>query len=223
MTSSRLSSILSYMQSFGFTSSELTVFKKLNTPQKIQDFLNSIPSNYEETCRSPRKVLEVGKAQCVEGALFAAAALRVHGEKPLLVDLVTTADDQDHVLAVFKKYNHWGAITKTNHPVLRYREPIYRSIHELVLSYFHEYFLDSGKKTLRTYSNPFNLTQFDSIHWMTTEEDVWDIPAALDDSPHHAILTPAMTKNLRKADPIEREATKITEWPEGTQHKPRIT
>jgi hypothetical protein len=200
------------METYGLTTQELRVLKKLNTPAKIQDFLNSIPSNAEETCYSPRMVLKMGKAQCMEGAMLAALALRLHGQKPLVVDLVSTKDDVDHVMAVFQQHGHWGAITKTNHPVLRYREPIYKNIRELVMSYFHEYFLDSGKKTLRTYSRPFDLSKFDTRGWVTAEEDIWYIPDELDNSPHYNILTPGMIRTLRKADNIEIEATKATEW-----------
>src|SRR5690606_22648808 len=138
---------------FGFTKDELKIIKKLNTPSKIQDFLNSLEINIEEdgdTSYSPRTVLKKRKAHCVEGAVLAAAILRFHGQKPLILDLETSNDDFDHVIALFNKNGYWGAISKTNHAVLRYREPVYKTIRELVMSYFHEYFLNkNGKKTLR--------------------------------------------------------------------------
>ena len=127
---------------FGFNKKEVRVFRKLNSPKKIQDFLNKIPINFEEkgdTFISPRKILETNKCHCIEGALFAALALRFHGYKPLVVDLTSSNDDYDHVIAVFKKHGKWGAISKTNHGVLRYREPVYSNIRELVMSFFHEY------------------------------------------------------------------------------------
>ena len=201
---------------FGFTKEEIAVFKQLNTPKKIQDFLNKIPANFEpdgDTVLSPRKVLKENRAHCMEGAMFAAAALRFHGHKPLVLDLTTVKDDDDHVVAVFKHQGHWGAISKTNHAVLRYREPIYKSIRELVMSYFHEYFTNhDGKKTLRSYSMPVDLSRFDKQGWMTSEEDVWYVPEYLFEVEHKPILSRSQIAMLRKADKIEVKAGKIVEW-----------
>ena len=199
---------------FDFSSREFKTFRRLNTPQKIQDFLNSIPINFEEkgeTLMSPRRVLREKKAHCMEGALLAAAALWMNGEKPLLLDIKTTKDDMEHVVALFKKFGRWGAISKTNHVVLRYREPVYKSVRELAMSYFHEYFLDSGKKTMRSFSGPFDLRRFGK-EWLTSEKNLWYISKALDKSPHEKILTPVMAKKLRKADLIEAKAGKLKEW-----------
>ncbi len=199
----------------GFNKEELKLIKKLNTPKKVQDFINSLKANFEpngDECKSPRKVLEKKEAHCIEGAILAAAILRIHGHKPLLVDLKTTRNDYEHVLAVFKQDGHWGAITKTNHAVLRYREPVYKNIRELVMSYFHEYFLDNGKKTLRSYSNPVNLSKFDNKNWATSKKDLWYIDEYLDKVKHYPILNKKQIKNLRKADKIEIEAGKIVEW-----------
>ncbi len=199
---------------FNLTEIELTVFKQLSTPAKIQDFLNELPFNFEkrgDTCISPCRVLEHKKAHCLEGALFAAAVLWFHGEKPLLLDLKSTNKDFDHVVALFKHDRYWGAISKTNHAVLRYREPVYKTIRELALSYFHEYFLDDGTKTLRSYSKPFNLKKFGK-QWVTAETNLWDIGGALDDSPHLPILSESAIQNLRKADRVEIEAGKIVEY-----------
>jgi hypothetical protein len=205
------------MEKFGFTRVELAVFKRLSTPQKIQDFLETLPVNFErdgETIRSPRRVLRDRTAHCLEGALFAAAALYVHGELPLIVNLKTTDRDVDHVLAVFRRSGRWGAITKTNHAVLRYREPVYKSIRELAMSYFHEYFLDDGKKTMRSFSKPLDLRKFNSRGWMTDEEDLWYVSKALDLVPHERILSLAALRGLRRADRIEIKAGKLTEWRE---------
>ncbi len=194
---------------------ERRIFERLSTPVRIQDYLERIPANFEqtgETCRSPRRVLRDRTAHCVEGALFAAAALWYHGQVPLLLDLKTTTDDLEHVVALFRRGLYWGAISKTNHVVLRYREPIYRSVRELAMSYFHEYFLDNGKKTLRSFSRPFDLRVKRHQGWVTTLDDLWELCQALDDSPHETILTPAMVRGLRRADPIEREAGKIVQW-----------
>lgn len=199
-----------------WTKEEQRILQSLSTPTKIQDFLNTLEFRIvgtNETCASPRSVLHHRQAQCMEGAMFAAAALRFHGHKPLIVDLVATKHDADHVIAVFKVDNHWGAISKTNHGVLRYREPVYRSIRELVMSYFHEYFLQSNrKKTLRSFSKPIDLTCFDSLNWETNSEPNWFIPEYLTTLPHTPILTKKQIANLRLADPIEVTMAAIEEW-----------
>jgi len=200
---------------FGLNEKELKILKKLNTPKKIQDFLNKIPINFEEkgdTCKSPRTVLKENKAQCMEGAMLAAAALRVNGKKPFIVDLTANEKDFDHVICVFKRKGKWGAIGKTNHAVLRYREPIYKDIRELVMSFFHEYFDDNGKKNLRSYSLPIDLSRFDHLNWMSSKEELWEIPEYLANVKHFKILNKSQIAGLRKADKIEIEAGKLTEW-----------
>ncbi len=196
---------------FGLSPHEESVFKKLATPVQIQDFLNTLSYNFEtggETCRSPRQVLVHGCAHCLEGAYLAAAILWYHGERPLLLDLRSTRRDLDHVVALFRRNGYWGAISKTNHAVLRYREPIYKSIRELALSYFHEYFLDTGEKTLREYSRAFSLQRY-GTDWITSTEDLWEIGADLDDSPHTSLVPPGLV--LRKADTVEIAAGKLVE------------
>lgn len=191
---------------------EERLFKKLTTPAKIQDFINTLSVNFEErgdTCMSPREVLKYKKAQCMEGSLLAAAILEFHGNQPLLLDLKSNQKDFDHVVALFKKNGYWGAISKTNHVVLRYREPVYKTIRELALSYFHEYFLDDGKKTLLSYSKPFSLSRYKTKKWQIDAEPLWHIPEALDDSPHTPIVPKAQRALFRKADPIEIEAGKL--------------
>lgn len=200
---------------FGFNTNEVRILQKLNSPVKIQDFLESIPFNFEKqgiTLMSPRRVLREKKAHCIEGALLAAAALLVNGEKPLLMDLRSVDRDFDHVVSLFRIDDHWGAMSKTNHAVLRYREPIYKSPRELAMSYFHEYFLDDGKKTMRSFSRPFDLQKYRTLNWTTSEDDLWFIEQALDDSPHEQILTRAMLARLRSADKIEIDAGKLTQW-----------
>ncbi len=200
---------------FNLSKDEEKLFKKLSTPAKIQDWLCGISYNFEkggETCRSPREVMKHNMAHCIEGAYLAAAVLWYHGEEPLLLDLRSTKHDLDHVVAVFKRNGCYGAISKTNHAVLRYREPIYRTIRELALSYFHEYFLNDGTKTMRDYSKPFSLKKYGQL-WITDTEDLWEIGADLDDSPHYALLPKNMsTKSLRKADMVEIEAGKLVEY-----------
>ncbi len=193
---------------------EFRVLKKLDSPRKVQDFLDTVPINFErggETCMSPLRTLRRNRAHCMEGALLAALALWMHGRPPLIMDLKTSDDDVDHLVAVFKIGRHWGGITKTNHAVLRYREPVYRDLRELAMSFFHEYFLDSGKKTLRSYSEPFDLREWDP-NWMTSADDLWDLEAAIDESRHWSILSRQRIAGLRRADAIEVRAGKLKEW-----------
>lgn len=205
------------MNRFNYSSKEFALFRKLRTPAKIQDYLNSIPFNFEksgQTCFSPREVIKNKTAHCAEGAIFASAVLEFQGHKPLIMDLRSTTKpyDYDHVVAVYKKDGYFGAISKTNHAVLRYREPVYKTIRELVMSYFHEYFLDSGKKTLREYSDLLDLNKFNMLDWRTTSEQLFEIPAYLDDIKHHKILTPKQIKNLRKVDNIEIKMGELVEY-----------
>jgi len=206
---------------YDYNKEELDLFNKLSTPPKIQDFLNSLPFNFEkqgkktvETCMSPRMVIRQKAAHCMEGAIFAAAALEFHGRTPWVLDLRATAKpfDYDHVVAVFQENGYFGAVSKTNHAVLRYREPVYASVRELVMSFFHEYFLNDGRKTLREYSGPFDLSHFDKIQWRTSEKNLFEIPKHLDRVKHYPILSQKQIKNLRKADKIEIEAGRIVEW-----------
>jgi len=193
---------------------EFRVLKTLTTPRKIQDFLDTIPINKEtraETCTSPLVTLRRNKAHCMEGALVAALALWMHGQPPLILDLKSTPDDVDHLVALCRKDGYWGGITKTNHAVLRYREPIYRNVRELAVSYFHEYFIDSGKKTLRQYSRPYDLRKWTG-DWVTSKDDLWDLQNAIDDSPHLPLVTRRQIMNLRKADEMELRAGKLLEW-----------
>lgn len=193
---------------------EFDAFKKLTTPAKVQDFLDDFPINFEphgSTCRSPLYVLRQKKAQCLEGALLAAAIFWYHGKRPLLLDLETPDSDDDHVVTLFKQDGHWGAVSKTNHAVLRYRDPVFKTVRELVMSYFNEYFLDSGEKTLRRYSKPFDMLTFDD-DWLTTRRMMWNVEDEIIKSPHIKILTPKMTRELRPADPIEIAAGKLVEW-----------
>ena len=198
---------------YGLDHKELRILRKLKTPQQVQDFLNALPMNYSETCFSPRMVLRKRTAHCMEGAMLAALALRLQGRKPLVIDLKAVDRDLDHIVTIFQEGKYFGGISKTNHGVLRYREPVYRSIRELVMSYFHEYFLEDGKKTLRSYTNPINLSRFDPDGWMTDEEDVWYVPEAIDAAKHIPLFTKSQIAKFRRADKIERQMGKLTEWP----------
>ncbi len=191
------------MANQGFSPQEASLLRSLKTPEKIQRFLDEqIGYNKEKagpTCRSPRRVLRDLLAHCLEGALFGAAALRVNGHPPLLLDLEAVRDD-DHVLAIFRQNQAWGAIAKSNYAGLRYREPVYRTLRELAISYFEDYYNPKGEKTLRGYSRPVRLTRFDARDWMTAEEDVWFVSDYLFSIHHRALVTPAQARGLTRMD-----------------------
>jgi len=185
-----------------FLPAERAVFRRLATPEKIQRFLDGLEYNREtsgETCRSPRRVLRDRTAHCMEGALFGAAALRMLGHPALLLDLEAVRDD-DHVLAIFRDRGHWGAVAKSNYSGLRYREPVHRTLRELAMSYFEHYYNLKREKTLRNYSRPVNLRRFDTLAWMTAEEDVWTIPEYLVTIRHTPLLRKGMAARLNRVD-----------------------
>src|SRR5580692_9159913 len=186
-----------------FDAGQRKILRGLTTPVKIQRFLDDeIGYNMEtgvDTCYSPRTVLQKGVAHCMEGAMLAALALRRLGHPPLIVDLEAVRDS-DHVLAVYRAEGRWGALAKSDYSGLRSREPVYRTVRELVMSYFEHYYNPAGEKTLRTYSRPVNLTRFDRMGWMTAERDVWEIPNYLCEIRHTKLLTPRMERGLNKMD-----------------------
>ncbi|MFN0122376.1 MAG: hypothetical protein ACKV2V_17925 [Blastocatellia bacterium] len=191
---------------------ELAVLKKLRTPEKIQSFLDAeIGYNKEkdgETCRSPRRVLRDRVGHCAEGAFLAAAALRAHGHAPLIVDLEAVRDD-DHLLAVYRQHNHWGAIAKSNYSGLRFREPVYRNIRELVMSYYAHYYNLAGELTLRAFSRPVNLARFDRHGWETREDDLWDICEYFCTVPHSRVLPLPLERKRRRLDQRLFEAGRV--------------
>lgn len=182
-----------------FTPAELRKLRSLKNPYGVQKFLDDMPYHLEDTAWSPRRVLRERTSHCMEGAVFAAAALRAIGYPPLLLDF-EAQHDTDHVLAVFRVKEHWGAIAKSNYSGCRYREPVYRSLRELAMSYFNLYFNLRRERTLRTFSRPVNLTRFDSLHWMTSEKPVWYIPIYLCQVHHYQLLRPGMVKRLTRID-----------------------
>jgi len=185
---------------WGLTPAELRTLRALKTPAGIQKYLDELPYNLKYDARSPRKVLHDQTASCLEGGIFAAAALRVLGFPPLIFDLEADRDT-DHIVAIFKVRGHWGAVAKSNFTGCRYREPVYRSLRELAMSYFNIYFNLRWERTLRRYSRPVNLARFDRRKWMTTEKPIWFIAEHLLEIPHISLLTPAMEKRLRRVDP----------------------
>jgi len=171
----------------------------LDTPIKIQHYLNKLAYDPVPGTASPRRVMKEKKANCFEGALFAAAALRSLGRPPLVVDMRAVNDD-DHVLAVFRQNGAWGCVAKSNYTVLRFREPVYRSIRELMMSYFDVFFNPIGEKTLREYSAPFDLRRLDKDGWMMTEKDLSYIGDALDRARHYRVMSRKQIRRLQIAD-----------------------
>jgi len=201
-------------EDLGLTRAEFAVLRRLDTPEKIQAFLYGLAQNFEqdgETCHTVRVVLRDRRAHCIEGAVVAAAALWVHGEPPLLLDL-QAVHDFDHVVAVFRRNGCWGAISKTNGIGLRWRDPVYRSLRELAMSWFHEYYNKRDRKTLRTYSVPLDLRRIDPKVWVTAPNGAWDLVDVLEDLRHFRLVTPAQAKRLTRRDPFERKVGALLQY-----------
>jgi hypothetical protein len=182
-----------------FNEREWRLLRSLRSPEGIQRFLNSLAYHDSDTAWSPRRVLRERTAHCSEGAMLAAAAMRAIDYPPLIIDLIADRDD-DHVLAVYQKRGHWGSLAKSHFTGLRDRPPIFRTLRELVLSYFDDYFNMRGERTLRGYCRPVNLSRFDRLGWMTSERSVWYIMQHLVDVPHVALIKPAQAKGLSRVD-----------------------
>ena len=200
----------------GLSKRELAVLERLDTPQKIQAYVNAIPINHEldgETILSVREVLRQRRAHCIEGAFLAACALWVHGDPPLLIHLDCDLSDYPHVIAVFRRKGCWGAISKTNGAPLRYRDPVYRTLRELAMSYFHEYFNKKYQKTLRSYSRTLDLRKMDPALWITREGACEEIHDRLVRARHYPLISKVQERLLARRDPFERKASKLVQYP----------
>ncbi len=198
----------------GLTRAEYAVLRRLRTPEKIQQFLYRLKQNFEpggDTCNSVCAVLQNRRAHCIEGAMLAACALWIHGEPPLLLDMQAVGD-VDHVVTVFRRRGRWGAISKTNGIGLRGRDPVYRSLRELTMSYLHEYFNKRDRITLRTYSRPFDLRRLKPAEWVTAPDGAWDLIDALEATRHYQLMTGAQARNLVRRDPFEREVGNLLQY-----------
>lgn len=207
------------------TSAERRLFARLDTPQKVQNFLDRMPANFEptgDTARSPRSMLRARVAHCSEGAIFAAAVLAYHGRPAWLMDLRALPSDQDHIVTLFKQRGLWGAISKTNHAILRWRDPIYRSARELAMSYAHEYALPGGKKSLLEFSRPFSLTRYAPARWVTAPDDLDWLLYALDLSPHWPVAPRHAMRRRRPSTWVEMRAQDVVEWPLPRRLKDKI-
>jgi len=201
-------------ETLGLSRAEFAVLRRLRTPEQIQAFLYGLRQNFElkgETCNSVRAVLKQRRAHCIEGAMLAACALWIHGEPPLLLDF-QAVHDFDHVVALFRRHGRWGAISKTNGIGLRWRDPVYRSLRELAMSYLHEYYNKRDRKTLRTYSLPYDLRRMAPADWVTAEDGAWDLIDQLEATRHYKLMTPAQTRSLLRRDPFEREVGNLLQY-----------
>lgn len=201
-------------QDLGLAPAEFAVLRRLDTPHKIQDFLYSLKQNFEkrgDTCHSVRKVLETKRAHCIEGAMFGACALWVHGEPPLLMDM-RAVRDYDHVVALFRRGGRWGAISKTNGIGLRWRDPVYKTLRELAMSYFHEYYNHYSHKTLREYSLPFDMRRLDPKLWVSSEEHAWCVVEELDQLVHFPLVNGRSVATLAHRDPFERRIAGLRQY-----------
>jgi hypothetical protein len=192
-------------ESFGLTPQNVRTLRALKTPKRIQQFIDGLTYQYADTAGSPQRTLRERKGHCLEGALVAAAALRLHGHPPLLMDLEGVRDD-DHVLAIYRERGLWGSIAKSNFAGLRSRKPVYRTLRELAMSYFEHYYNLRGEHTLRAYSRPVNLARLDGKHWMTSEEDVWCVPELLIAARHFPIAPDKVMRALPRLDRRSFEA-----------------
>ncbi len=197
----------------GLTAEETALFRRLSSPEKIQDYLTAMPSNAEaggETCYSARMAVRRNLCHCIESAFIAAAALLLHGRLALLMDFQARGDD-DHVVALFRRDRHWGAISKSNSIGMRWRDPIYKSPRELAMSYFHEY-AKGAKKTLRRVSRPFNIGAFRAEDWITAEAHCWNIAGELDAAPHVPLVSSSQARRLRDREDFEVRAGRVKEF-----------
>ena len=200
----------------GLSPGEFAVLERLSSPQKIQAFLNATPINHElegETVLSVREVIRQKRAHCIEGAMLAACALWVHGDPPLVMHLDCDESDYPHVVALFRRHGAWGALSKTNGAPLRYRDPIYRTLRELSLSYFHEYSNRRGHKTLRSYSVPFDLRRLPLDEWVTNVKSCWRAHDRLVELRHYPLISKRQEGLLARRDAFERKAGKLVEYP----------
>src|SRR5947208_4430594 len=193
---------------------DYALLRRLDTPQKIQAYLHALRQNFEldgQTCRPVGEVLRTRRAHCIEGAMLAAAALWVHGEPPLLLDM-RAERDFDHVVALFRRNGRWGAISKTNGIGLRWRDPVYRSLRELAMSYFHEYYNRRDHKTLREYSVPFDLRRVDPKVWVTGKKNAWVVGDLLDEMRHFPLVNGHHLKAVVRRDPFERRVGVLLQY-----------
>jgi hypothetical protein len=169
-----------------FTRKEWRIIKSHPTPREVQRFLSSLPYNHEKegaTCQSFRSVIRENRAHCLEGALTAAVILEQHGYPPLLVS-VESQDKLDHVLFLYKKNNRYGAVARSRDPGLHGRKPVFRTVRDLVMSYFDAYIDRSGRITGYAVASLDDLGNYD---WRFSTRNVWKVERYLQEIPHREI------------------------------------
>jgi len=179
---------------------ELDLLKTLDSPIKIQAFLSTISYSVDPFYRCPLRVLHERVGHCFDGALFAAAALRRVGHPPLILEIIPNAHDDDHLLAVFKFRGHWGAIGQSNFAYLRYRDPVFRSLRELVMSYFPFYFNVTGEITMLGYRTPINFSIYDKLDWMTSDANLDFVADDMDRYKTYRVVSDEMLPYIAPAD-----------------------
>ena len=202
-------------EDLGLTPAEFAVLRRLDTPHKVQKFIYGLQQNFElegDTCLTVREVLRTRRAHCIEGAMLAACAMWVHGEPPLLLDM-RAVRDFDHVVALYQRRGHWGAISKTNDVFLRSRDAVYRDLRELAMSYFHEYCNRRDHKTLREYSVPYDLRRVDPKLWVSGEKGAWLIAEELDRLRHFKLMNGYHLREIGPRDAFERRAGAFSQYP----------
>ncbi len=204
-TPSKTETRRSATMNFGLSAKDARTLRSLNTPAKIQKFIDGLTYQYADTAGSPQRVLRERAGHCLEGALIAAAAFRINGRPPLVMDLEGVRDD-DHVVALYRERGLWGAVAKSNYAGLRFRAPVYRTLRELAMSYFEHYYNLRGERTLRAYSAAVNLARLDRKHWMTSEEEVWCVPEALIAARHFELFPDKVARELPRLDRRSFEA-----------------
>ncbi len=208
-----LSQRKSFGSQIGLSKGNAAQLARLTSPHKIQDYLDSLGINFEpdgDTCYGVERTMNAGRAHCIEAAFIAAAALWINGEKPLVMDFQADKD-YDHVIALYKYKGYWGAISKSNHIWLRWRDPVYRSLRELALSYFHEY-VTGTRKTLRTYSAPYDMSRLEPQYWVSNTDNCFEVAGVIDSGKHYQLVPKSHVKMLRPRDELELKAGKLVEY-----------
>jgi hypothetical protein len=206
---------LTRLRDLGLTSAERSLLRRQSSPAQLQAFVNAIPINFElegDTCYTVRQVLRHRRAHCIEAALLAACALWLNGEPPLVLDM-RAEGDWDHVVALFRRNGFWGAIAKSNHVALRGRDPVYRSVRELALSYFHEYHNEQGERTLREYSRPFDLRALEPQAWVSGDAGAWEAERRIDLARHYRLFPPSQRRYITPIDEMQWRAKGLVEYP----------
>ena len=200
------------------TGRERSRIDRISSPHGIQELLDSLAYSTDACYRSPLRSIRDGRAHCYDGAVLGAALLRRIGYPPLILNMFANGRDDEHLIAPFLRRGAWGAVAQSNVVGLRYREPIHRSIRELIISYFEQYFNTASEKTLRKYTRPINLAQFDRQHWMSDDRAMDLIADRLEQLRRVPILSRGMIAGLARVDPLSYRAGMLGSVKKGLFH-----